>query len=160
MWIQIQSIFLELGCVHRQWQGKSGSHVWPLTVFVNHLFPQISLIRGLRLWNGNYCGRWWMEIAFPLIAIPLFSQPPTAHLGRSPPRPALIELIIARCVFWCVLQSLCVGDGVCVYIYRKGRGFYSVRLLHALTWDERNKGLMSNILSDRHPNVGQRERNY
>lgn len=139
------------GCVHWQWQGKSGSCVWPLTVFVNHLFPRISLIRGLWLWNGNYYGRWWMEITFPLIVNPLFSQPPTAHLGGSPPRPPLIELIIARCVFCCVCCK--------PYVWL-GRGFYPVRLLHAPTWDKRNKGLMSNILLDRHPNVVQRGGNY
>lgn len=153
MWQQIQGVSVVLGCsgselLRWQWQGKSGSPV--LTMFVNHLFPGISLIRGLWLWNSNYYGRWWMEITFPLIAKPLFSQPPTAHLGHSPPRPPLIELIIARCMFWCVLGWQC----------RRGCGFYSLGLLYALTWDKRNKGLMSNILPDRHPYVVQRERNY
>lgn len=37
----------------------------------------------------------------------VFSQPPSAHLVHSPPRPALIELIIARC------ECVCVGHTHC-----------------------------------------------
>lgn len=97
--------------IYWQWQGFN---VWLLTVFVNHLFPGISLIRRICFWNGNYYSCWWIEIMFLLIANPLFSQPPTAHLSHSPPRPPLIELIIARCMHVCV--CVCCID--CVNVYR------------------------------------------
>lgn len=145
------------GCARGHWRGKPESGVWPLTVFVNHLFPRISLIRELWLWNGDYYGRWWMEIAFPLIV-----NPPIFTTSHRSPRP----LSTATCTnwadcckmcvcVWCVFSSLQLG---CMYRYRRGRGFYPAWLPHAQTWDQRNKGLMSNILSDRHPNVEQREK--
>ena len=142
--------------VTEQWRSRSGSRVRPLTVFVNDLFPPISLIRRLRFSNCDYYARWWMEITFPLIA-----NPPIFTTSHRSPRP----LSTTTPTNWADDCKMCVvaepvrvgvGGGGAVHV-RRVRGFYPARLLRAPTWDKRNKGLMSNILPDGH---GQRGRNY
>lgn len=105
----------------------------------------------LRLWDGDYYACWWTEILFPPTA-----NPPVFTTSHRSPRPLSTTTstnwadYCKMCVwFLCALQSgyvcVCVEGGS---VQEGAQGFYPLRELHALSWEEPNEGLMSNILWD------------